>query len=299
MPNHAHHTHDHSHAAAGSIRVAFFLNLAFTIVELFGGLWTNSVAILSGAVHDLGDSLSLGTAWYLEHLSRREGDRRFSYGYRRFSVLGALINTIVLLVGSLYILSQAVPRLMAPEHTNAEGMIGFAVVGVLVNGLAVYRLRGHSSLNVSVVAWHLLEDVLGWVAVLVVGITLKFSDLHILDPILSILITLYILFNVVRKLKSALSVFLQAVPEGVEIAALESAIKRLDGVCSVHHTHVWSLDGEHHVLSTHVVVDQAASKDDGARIKEAIRGITAQYKLEHTTVEIEYEGDGCSMDRPA
>ncbi|MBD3404107.1 cation diffusion facilitator family transporter [candidate division GN15 bacterium] len=290
--------HDHSHTekATGSIRTAFFLNLGFTIVEIIGGLLTNSVAILSDAVHDLGDSLALGTAWYLERFAGRGRDHRFSYGYRRFSVLGALINTVVLILGSVFILSEAIPRLLAPEPAHAVGMIGFAVLGVLVNGLAVLRLRGQNSLNVSVVAWHLFEDVLGWVAVLIVGVVLQFTNWYILDPILSILITLYILYNVIRRLKSTLTVFLQAVPEGVEVATIEQRIRDLDGVRSTHHTHVWSLDGEHHVLTTHVVVAGGLDKDDAARIKTAVRKMITDLHLTHTTVEIEYEGEYCSMD---
>ncbi|MDX1600202.1 MAG: cation diffusion facilitator family transporter, partial [Anaerolineales bacterium] len=161
--------HGHTDRPPGGLRTAFFLNLAFTLLEIVVGLFTNSVAILSDAVHDLGDSLSLGLSWYLEGYANRAGDRRYSYGYRRFSLLGALVSTIVLIAGSLLILSEAIPRLLNPEPTNALGMAAFAIVGVAANGAAVLRLRGQRSMNARVVTWHLLEDVLGWVAVLIVG----------------------------------------------------------------------------------------------------------------------------------
>ncbi|MFH2055081.1 MAG: cation diffusion facilitator family transporter, partial [bacterium] len=177
----------HVHSGLKNLRLAFFLNFGFAILEIGGGLWTNSVAILSDAVHDLGDSLAIASAWFLEKRSQRGGDQKYSYGYRRFSVLGAAINAVVLLVGSFFVLSEAISRLFQPEQSLAEGMIAFAVVGILVNGVAVLRLRGQTSLNASMVAWHLLEDVLGWTAVLVVGVTLLFTDIPILDPILSIL----------------------------------------------------------------------------------------------------------------
>jgi cobalt-zinc-cadmium efflux system protein len=289
------HTHDHNHGSGDNIRIAFFLNLGFTVLEIVGGYLTNSLAILSDAVHDLGDSLSLGLAWYLDRYSHRGRDERFSYGYRRFSLLGALINTVVLLAGSIAILSQAIPRLLDPQETNASGMVLIAVVGIVVNGLAVLRLRGEANLNARVIALHLLEDVLGWVAVLVVAVVLLFFDLYFLDPLLSILISIYILFNVAKNLRETLALFLQAVPVGVDVAELELELGDIEEVCSVHHTHVWSLDGENHVLSTHVVVDDDLPRTVVVQLKESIRRVLAPYKFRHITVEIEYGESDCAM----
>jgi len=289
------HQHIHSQDQTGNIRVAFFLNLGFTLFEIIGSLYTNSLAILSDALHDLGDSFSLGMAWYLERHSQREGDARYSYGYRRFSLLAALLNTVVLIAGSLVILSQAIPRLMNPEHSNAEGMAFLAVIGIAVNGLAVLRVRKGASLNAQVIAWHLLEDVLGWVAILIVSLSLLFADIHILDPILSILISLYVLVNVVRNLRKTLALFLQAVPEAIKLAEVEHALAHIPQVTSVHHTHIWSLDGENHVLTTHLVVDATATKEDLTRIKCEFRDLTSGMSLAHSTVELEFEED-CSMN---
>ena len=204
------HTHVHSPDATGDLRLAFVLNTCFAILEIFGGLWTNSVAILSDAVHDLGDSVALGAAWFLEGYAKKGGDRQFSYGYRRFSLLGAWTNTTVLVVGSIIVLTESIPRLFAPEPPNAAGMLLFAVIGIAANGAAAWRLRGRESLNTKVAAWHLMEDLLGWVAVLVVSLTLLFVELPILDPALAIAITGYILFNVLRNLRRTLMLFLQA-----------------------------------------------------------------------------------------
>lgn len=169
--NHNHnHSHSHSHQIVGDLKLAFFLNLSFAILEIFGGLWTNSLAVVSDAVHDLGDSIALGLAWYLEKYSHKRGNVFFSYGYRRFSSLAALINILILFLGSLYVIFQAIPRLLHPEATNAQGMIVLAIIGIAVNGIAMLRLLKTSSLNGKVVAWHLLEDALGWVAVLIVSI---------------------------------------------------------------------------------------------------------------------------------
>lgn len=288
-------SHPHLHTPTENIRAAFFLNLGFTLFEIVGGLYTNSLAILSDALHDLGDSFSLGMSWYLEKHSHKASDGRYSYGYRRFSLLAALINTVILITGSLFILSEAIPRLFNPQHSNAQGMALLAIVGIVVNGLAALRVRGSQSLNAQMIAWHLLEDVLGWIAVLIVGISLMFSDIHFLDPLLSILISLYVLYNVLRGMRKTLALFLQAVPEAIDLPQVEHALGAIPQVCSVHHTHVWSLDGERHVLTTHLVVDPEATKEDMIRIKQAAAGIAASMSLEHATIELEFAED-CSMN---
>lgn len=288
-------SHDHSNDSTGDLRLAFFLNLSFTIIEIAGGIWTNSLAILSDAIHDLGDSLSLGMAWYLETYARKDKDKKYSYGYRRYSLLSALINTVVLIVGSVFILSRAVTRLFNPEPVDAKGMILFAVLGIIVNGLAMLRLRGGKSLNAQVVAWHLIEDVLGWVAVLIMSIVLLFTDLYILDPIFSILITSFVLYNVIKNLRKTLALFLQAVPENMDLEMIENRLLAIDNVCSSHHTHIWSMDGEHHVLTTHLVVEEDTSQDEVLCIKEDINQLSKEMDFLHTTVEIEYGDEKCSM----
>lgn len=287
--------HHHHGSATGNLKLAFFLNFGFTLLEIVGGILTNSIAILSDALHDLGDSLALGMAWYLENYSQKQHDAKYSYGYRRFSLLGALINSVVLVVGSLFILSEAIPRLLDPQHSHAPGMIAFALVGIVVNGVAALRLRNDASMNTKVVAWHLLEDVLGWVAVLIVGVTLLFKDIYILDPILSILMTLYILYNVIGNLRKTLALFLQATPADIDIAELEQKLLGIDNVLSTHHTHVWSLDGEHHVLSTHLVIDKNADREKILQIKQDSKTLIQNRHIEHVTIEIEYEDEDCLM----
>jgi cobalt-zinc-cadmium efflux system protein len=292
--DHNHH-HDHSHSELGDIKLAFFLNLIFTIFEILGGLWTNSLAIMADAIHDLGDSFALASAWFLERLSVKQGDMTFSYGYRRFSLLGALISATILIIGSGIIFYHAVPRMFHPEQPNAPGMAVFAVVGVLVNGAAVLRLRGSTGLNAKVVAWHLLEDVLGWIAVLVISIVLIFKNIPVLDPVLSCIITLYVLVNVVKNLMKTMGIFMQGVPEGVDIAAIEKDLCCIEHVMCTHHTHIWSMDGTNHVLTTHVVVDKDAVRDDIMQIKNRIREIMVSHGMNHSTVEIEYSDEACRI----
>ena len=289
------HDHDHSghHHETGNIKVAFFLNLAFTIIEIIGGFWTNSMAILSDALHDLGDSLSLGVSWYLQNYSKKGPDYKFSFGYSRFSLLGALINSIVLLGGSVLILSRAIPRIFNPEPVNAKGMIAFAVLGIFINGAAVLRLRKGKSLNEKVVTWHLLEDVLGWVVVLIGSIILNFKDLTIIDPLLSMGITIYILYNVVKNLKKVMNVFLQGVPEDISIEEIEKLVEEKTEALSVHHTHIWTIEGERNMLSTHVKIPDSYNSQDIINLKKNIRKLLTEKNIEHVTVEIEFESEEC------
>ena len=290
--------HNHNHTTE-NIGLAFWLNLGFTLLEIVGGVWTNSTAILSDAVHDLGDSFSLGVAWLLERRAQKGSSATFSYGYGRLSLLSALLNTIVLITGSLLVMARAVPRLLNPEPTNAQGMFWFAIVGILVNGLAAWRLRGEAGLNARVVSWHMIEDVLGWVAVLVVSIVLFFTQAYILDPLLSILITLYVLFNVAKNLRKTAVLFLQGTPDDIDVAELERQIAALPQVQAVHHIHTWSLDGEHHVFSAHLVVDEAVTCAEATAVKQQVRALLNGHEFTHTAIEIEFANEACQLEEEA
>jgi len=292
--DHGHsHSHIHSHNGKDNIKVAFLLNFGFTILEIVGGIWTNSMAILSDALHDLGDSLSLGVAWYLEKRSKKGPDKKFSFGYARFSLLGALISSVVLVGGSVLILSNTIPRIFNPEEVNPDGMLIFAVVGIVINGIAMLRLRKGSSMNERVVSWHLLEDVLGWVVVLIASIVLKFVDIPIIDPILSVAITFYVLYNVFKNLKEILNVFLQGVPKDFSIEEIQKRIEEKTDAVSAYHTHVWTLDGEKNLLSTNVIVSDDITREQIIEAKKKIRELAEELEIEHVTIQVDFECEGC------
>ncbi|MBV1951172.1 MAG: cation diffusion facilitator family transporter [Cycloclasticus sp.] len=286
----------HHHGAVKNIKLAFFLNLSFTIIEFIGGALTNSTAILADAVHDLGDSIALGQAWYFESLTHKNGSKRYTFGYKRFTVVGALVSTLILIVSSAYVLTEAIPRLLNPQQANAEGMLLLAVLGVAVNSIAVFRLSKDTGINARVVKLHLLEDALGWVAVLVVAIVLMFKDIPILDPILAILITLYILTGVVKNLKKVITILLQATPDKINIEQLEGDIKALKQVKDAHHLHIWSLDGEEHVLTIHLVVRNKLNPSEYAELKQQVKSIIRSEGVFHSTIEIEWPGELCGID---
>ncbi|MFO7782486.1 MAG: cation diffusion facilitator family transporter [Spirochaetia bacterium] len=298
--SHDHHHHDHhnGHEAregdVGAFRVAFFLNLIFTVVELIGGLLTNSVAILSDAVHDLGDSISLLFSWAMERIAGRRRTPKQTFGYKRYSVLGAIVSAAVLLVGSIFVMMEAIPRLFAPETVHPEGMLPLAVAGIAFNLLAVLRLRGGETLNRRVVVLHLMEDVLGWIGVLVVSIVLLFADLPILDPILSVAVTLFVLSRIVPRLKHALGVFMQYAPADIDIDRIESQLTDMDHVEGLHDVHAWSLDGSYHLFSSHVVIDEDLSLSELEELKAGIKEKLAQWGIHHVTLEFESGAAGCA-----
>jgi len=285
--------HDHSHDSAGNLKVAFFLNLGFTIVEIIGGIFTNSIAILSDALHDAGDTASLGLAWYFDKLSEKDSNSVHTYGYKRFRLLGGLITGLVLIVGLVFILWNAIGRLMSPEPVNAPGMMALAIIGILVNGAAVLRVKKGSSLTEKVVSWHLLEDTLGWAAVLIGAGIMSVWDLPIIDPILSIGISLFVLWNVAQNLKNVVKVFLQATPDSFNLEDFESSVGQIPKVLSTHHTHGWSLDGESHVLSTHLVMTSNSTRQDITAAKAKVRDLLDRHEFEHLTIEIELDGESC------
>ena len=289
------HDHHHHHHGSKNIKIAFFFNLAFTILEVIGGLYLNSVAILSDAVHDLGDSLSLGTSWFLQSKSNKKADKKFTFGYKRLSLLGALINGVILVGGSIYIIYEGIIRITHPEPSHAEGMMYFAFLGVAVNGYAAWKVSTGKSMNEKVLSWHLLEDMLGWVAILIVSIVMQFTDNMYLDPILSLVITSYILFNVFRRLNETLYLFLQGNPSEIDAVKLESDILETENVLSLHHLHSWSLDGEHHVFSVHVVIENVVSLEQLRAVQKSLDELIEDYPFDHHAIQIELEGDHCDL----
>lgn len=282
-------SHSHNTTDTKNVATAFFLNLGFTIIEIIGGILTNSVAIQSDALHDAGDTVSLGFAWYFQHISSKGRDSKFTYGYKRFNTLGAVITGVVLAAGSVYILTVAVPRLFNPAETDVQGMIWLAILGVIVNGLAVFRLKkGSDSLNEQVMTWHLLEDVLGWVAVLVGSLIMYFYDAPWIDPALSISITVYVLINVVKKLWKAGKVILQAAPDDIKPTDIRNSLEKMKEVHRAHHIHVWTLDGDYNLLSVRIQTEKSKTVADLESIKQRLRSdLQKQFHLDHITVEFE------------
>ena len=271
-----------------NILIAFILNLAFSVIETAGGIFTGSVAILSDALHDLGDAISIGIAFFLEKKSKKKPDKNYTYGYLRYSVLGSVITCLILLIGSLAVVYGAINRIITPTEINYDGMILLAVVGALVNFLAAFFTHEGDSLNQKAVNLHMLEDMLGWTVVLVGAIVMRFTDLAVIDPLMSIGVAVFIIVNAVKNLNMAISVFLEKTPHTIDVSEIREHILGIDGVKDVHHIHIWSIDGEHSYATMHIVSDE-----DHHKIKEKVREELHSHDICHATLELETVGEHC------
>lgn len=270
------------------ILVAFILNLAFSIFEFIGGAITGSVAIVSDAIHDVGDAMSIGISYFLEKKSKKQPDDTYTYGYTRFSVIGGVITTVILLVGSAAVIYNAILRIINPVPINYDGMIIFAIFGVVVNFLAAYFTSGGHSINQKAVNLHMLEDVLGWAVVLIGAIVMRFTDISIIDPLMSIGVAVFILINAVRNLKEVINLFLAKLPSYLRIDEIKEHICEIDGVAGVHHIHIWSMDGQSNYATMHIVCTA-----DPHEVKHKIREELKEHGINHVTLELEAEGEDC------
>ena len=283
------------------VRFAAFLNFVFTIVELVGGLWTNSLAILSDALHDFGDSIALLVSWLFERGAKRSPDDSHTFGYQRLSLFSALVSASILIGGSIVIIVQAIPRFFNPEPVNAFGMLGIAIIGITFNSAGFFLLKKGESLNEKVLSWHLLEDVLGWITLLIGGIIIYFWKFYLIDPVMTVGLTVFILYNVSKNLREAINILLQGVPEHIDLEAVKADLKGIKGIIGMHDVHVWSMEGETGIFTAHVVLDDEALKEPPEQIKQIIKGALLKHHIEHSTIELEGEGrcTGMVCEEPA
>ena len=273
-----------------NILIAFLLNLSFAIFEFIGGIFTGSVAILSDALHDIGDATSIGLSYFLEKKSQQQPDERYTFGYERFSVMGGLITTAILLLGSIIVIYNAIGRILHPTPIHYNGMLLFAIIGVCVNLCAVlFTANGHS-INQKAVNLHMLEDVLGWIVVLIGAIVMRFTNFALLDPLMSIGVALFILYHALGNLKEVADLFLLKAPKHMEASKIKANLEALDGIANVHHIHIWSMDGQHHYASAHIVTDE-----DPVKIKELIRHTFLSIGINHATLELETTSEHCQQ----
>ena len=272
-----------------NILVAFLLNLGFSIFEVLGGILTNSVAIISDALHDFIDAFSIGLSYFLEKKSKKKPDYKYTYGYIRYSVLGALLTTTFLLVGSIIVIISAVGRLIHPVEIKYNGMIIISVIGIIVNFIAAMQTREGDSLNQKSVNLHMLEDVLGWVIVFIGSILMKFTDITYIDSIMSIIIAIYILIHAIKNLKSVLDLFLVKTPKNINIDELKKELLKVKNVSDIHHIHIWSMDGVNNYATIHAVINTL----DFEKVKKDLKEELEEHGIVHSTIEIETKDSKC------
>ena len=268
-----------------NILIAFLLNLFFSIFEFIGGIITNSISIISDSIHDFADAVSIGISYVLEKISKKKPNKNYTYGYLRYSVLGAVITTLILLIGSILVIYNAIKRFINPVTINYSGMIIFALVGVIINFIAAKVTKDGHSLNQKSVNLHMIEDVFGWLIVLIGAIVMKFTNISILDPILSMLVAIFIFVSAFKNLKNIINIFLEKVPDNISIDKIKKELKQIEGVTDIHHIHVWSLDGYNNYATIHVVTE--------SDVKELVREKLRENNINHVTIEIENSDEHC------
>ena len=273
-----------------NILIAFLLNLLFSLFELFGGFFTNSVAIISDAIHDFGDSISIGISYFLEKKSKKKPDNKYTYGYTRYSILGAFITNTILITGSVLVIVNATQRIINPIEINYNGMLIFAIFGASINFLAAHFTKDGDSLNQKAVNLHMLEDVLGWIIVLIGAIIIKFTKINIIDSILSIGVAIFISIHALKSFKKILDLFLTKTPNNVNIEHLKEHLLKIDNVVDIHHIHIWSMDGINNYATMHLVV----KSQDIQKIKNEVRKELEERGINHVTIEVEDENYRCN-----
>lgn len=291
------HDHHHHHTASKGLTVAFWLNASFTLIELIGGLYANSTAILTDAVHDLGDTIAIGSGVWLERISKRGRSQTYSYGYKRFSLLSAVILSVFLLVGSAFMLTKSVMDFFGEKEVRSDVMIYLAILGIAVNGVAfwnIYRKEKSHGHNTRVIMLHLLEDVLGWIAVLIGGILIYLTGWNWIDPLLSCIIALFIIWRAFPNLVKTIRIFLQAVPDSIPLDTIRTELLEMENVMAIHDLHAWTMDGNHHVVSVHLVVNTELLSDT-TTIRRKVNALFTRYDIDHITVQFEQQDHRCEQ----
>ena len=267
-----------------TVWVAFFLNLSYAIVEFIAGGIFGSSAVLADSVHDLGDAIAIGLSAFLETISNREEDSRYTLGYKRFSLLGALVTAVILMTGSVLVILENLTKLFHPKPVNDEGILWLGIIAVSINLLASLVVRKGKTKNESILSLLFLEDTLGWIAVILMAIILRFTDWYILDPLLSLVISFFILSKAIPRFWSTLKIFLDAVPEGVETGDLEKDLGALINVKSVNQLSIWSMDGLENNAIIHLCLEDW---DQMMETKNQVRQLLEERGVQNITIEVD------------
>ena len=292
MGHHHHPHHHHAHADGGERRLVWsiVLNLIITIAEVIGGVISGSLALLSDALHNFSDTSSLGIAYVARRLSHKEANPRKTFGYKRAEIIGAFVNLITLVLIAIYLMVEAVGRFLDPQPIDGTVMLVVASIGLLANvvtALLLWRDARHS-LNMRSAFLHILSDAVSSVGVVLGGILIIRFGIYIVDPILTLAIALYILFQSYQMLRETIDILMEGTPPGIDLDRILEEVETLDRVLDIHHLHVWQLDEHNTALEAHVVIDKR-DLEQMEEIKRAIKALLAErFAIAHSTLEFEF-----------
>ncbi len=269
-----------------------WLNLTITVVQFIGGLLSNSLALLSDALHNLGDGIALLIAWIANKVSRRPSSDKKTFGYQRIEILAALLNGLALVAISIFLFSEAWKRFQNPEEINSGLMLIVATIGLAANIISVLLLHSHRRENINVRAayLHLIGDTLSSVAVIIGGILMYFYGLYWIDPLVTVIIGLYIIKESITIIKETVDILMQATPENIDLHEVKKALCQIEGVYNIHHVHIWQLNDREIHFESHMDLekDMKISETDSIRA-QAEKILIRQFGIDHVTMQLEYD----------
>lgn len=263
--------------------IAFLLNLSFSIIEFIFGWLFGSSAILADAVHDLGDALAIGSSAIMQTYANKPADKFYPFGYKRWNILAALLTSSILIIGSSLILVENIPNLFHPQPVNQDGMLILGIIAVIINFFASRIVKNGHSHNESILSLHFLEDILGWLAVILVSIILQFTDWYFLDPLLSLGIAIFILSKALPKAWNNVKILLETSPQGVNLEEVKGVLLALENVHEITQLNVWTMDGYDHCATVTVKLTNPAVAD---KTKANIRNSLITFGIVQSTIEI-------------
>lgn len=270
--------------------IVFILNLLFSLFEFAGGIFTGSIAIISDSLHDLGDASSILVSYFFEKKSHKEPDNKYTFGYGRFSILGGMITSSVLIISSAVLFFHSTKKFTDVSEINYNGMIVFSFAGMIINSVSAFITHKDKSVNGKAVNLHLLEDVLGWIAVFAGAIIMKLTDFVLIDPIISIAVSIFIFINAAKNLKEATEIFLDKIPDDISIDEIKEKLCIIDGITDVHSIRIRKIDNTNNCATMHIITN-----NDFVETKKAVRSVLKEYSINIVTLELETKDEMCKQ----
>lgn len=285
------HDHSHSHSISGkNIGIAIFLNILITISQIVGGIISGSVALLTDALHNFSDVVSLFLSYFTNRLAKRKSTPKQTYGYKRAEILSAFVNSVTLIAIAIYLIVEAVERFLNPEPVKADLVIYFALGSVIINFISVLLLHkdAKDSINMRSAYLHLLTDVMTSIAVMIGGILMKYFDIYRIDSILSIMIAIYLIFSSYKLLWTSIKILMQFTPQDIDIYDISDQITAVAGIKNVHHVHFWQLNDKDLFFEAHIDLEKDITITEFQEILIEIETILHKRNITHFNIQPEY-----------
>ena len=290
---HNHHQHNHRHTVEGKkLLITVFLNLAITLAEFIGGIFSNSLALISDAFHNLSDTVAILITYITERISKKASDEKHTFGYKRIQILAALFNAVTLIAISVFLIFEAWERFNNPQPIKSVLMMTVAIIGLLANLLSVLLLKSHQKENINIKSayLHLIGDTLSSVAVIIGGILIYFYEMYWIDPLITVLISIYIIKETYVILYDTYKILMQQTPSDIELEDIIASVSSLKEVSGIHHIHIWNLTDREVHFEGHIDLCEDLKVSDSQIVVDKIQRILKKkFEIDHITLQLEYD----------